>query len=80
MLGKLTTAVLTALRSARSRHLSIPAHHGISKVFYLGVEFFLSKSDIFSAGMLNTLWKDSRKTAELDSGTASRCAFFFNFE
>lgn len=79
MLGKLTTAVLTAL-SARSRHLSIPAHHGISKVFYLGVEFFLSKSDLFSAGTLNTLRKDSRKTAELDSGTASRCAFFFNFE
>lgn len=57
-----------------------PAHHGTSVAFYSEVGYFLSKSDLFSAGTLNTFLKESRETAQLDSGTASRCAFVFNFE
>lgn len=70
---KLTPVVLTVLGFAGYRRLSIPAHR---RVFYLGVGDLLPKSALFSAVTLGTCLKDSRKTAQLGSGTVSRCAFF----
>lgn len=71
MLGKLTTAVLTALRSARSRHLSIPAHHGIKQGLLLG-------GGVFSIQVGPLLCWDAEHTSEgLQENSRARFRYCF---